>query len=118
MVMQDEAIAAYVQHVDLSRAVLIGAVDEASGGVLGLAEAQPALTPNRVEMAVSVHAAYRRCGLGQRLLRQALLKAFACGAEAAEFIFSPENRPILGLARKRGARVATTFDCAELLCTR
>jgi ribosomal protein S18 acetylase RimI-like enzyme len=112
--MSDPAIAAYVLRLNPSRAVLIGAVEETSGRVVGLAEAQPALAPCHVEMAVSVHPDQRCCGLGRRLVQQALFGAAAQGQEVAHFFFSPENRPILALVRGLGARIAATFDRAEL----
>ncbi|MBL6458233.1 hypothetical protein JMJ55_23120 [Belnapia sp. T6] len=97
--MSDPAIAAYVLRMNPSRAVLFGAV--------------PALAPRHMEMAVTVHPDHRCCGLGRRLLRQALSGAAAQGQEVADS-FSPENRPILALVRSLGARVAASFDRAEL----
>jgi pimeloyl-ACP methyl ester carboxylesterase len=110
----DAAIAAYVRGVDPARAVLVGAVDGPSGRLLGLAEAQPAAAPRRVEMAVSVHAPHRRHGLGRRLVAAAVAAAFERGAEAAEFLFAPGNRPIAGLVRALGARIDATMDRAEI----
>ena len=112
--MSDPAIAAYVLRLNPSRTVLIGAVEEASGRIVGLAEAQPALAPRHTEMAVTVHPDQRCCGLGRRLIQQALSGAAAQGQEVAHFFFSPENRPILALVRGLGARIAATFDRAEL----
>lgn len=66
-------------------------------------------------MAVSVHAPHRRRGLGRRLLGAALAAAFeARGAEAAEFLFDPGNRPVIHLVRALGAQVGATLDRAEL----
>jgi pimeloyl-ACP methyl ester carboxylesterase/ribosomal protein S18 acetylase RimI-like enzyme len=112
----DAAIVAYVRGVDLARALLIGAVDGPSGRIVGLAEAQPTGAPRRVEMAISVHAPYRRRGLGRQLITQAMTSAFSQGTEAAEFYFAPENRPMANLARALGARIAATLDRAELHC--
>jgi ribosomal protein S18 acetylase RimI-like enzyme len=112
---RDLGISAYVRRVDPSRAIMIGAVDGRSGHIVGLAEAQPSMTPQRVEMAVSVLPDFRRHGIGQRLLRQAVAGAFETGIEVAEFFFSPDNRPVIGLVRKLGARIAATFDRAEIL---
>jgi ribosomal protein S18 acetylase RimI-like enzyme len=110
----DPGITAYARKMDFVRALLVGAVDGPSGRVVGLAEAQPTAAPGRVEMAVSVHAKHRRQGLGRRLLADALAGAFARGAEAAEFLFAPDNRPIAGLVRALGARIDATMDRAEL----
>jgi pimeloyl-ACP methyl ester carboxylesterase/ribosomal protein S18 acetylase RimI-like enzyme len=111
----DAAVAAYARRIDPGRAVLVGAVDGPSGRLVGLAEAQPAAAPHRVEMAVSVHAPHRRRGLGRRLLGAAMAAAFEeRGAEAAEFLFAPGNRPIVGLVRALGARIGATMDRAEV----
>jgi GNAT superfamily N-acetyltransferase len=114
----DAAVAAYARRIDPDRAVLVGAVDGPSGRLVGLAEAQPAAAPHRVEMAVSVHAPHRRHGLGRRLVAQAVAGAFGRGAEAAEFLFDPGNRPIAGLVRALGARIDATLDRAEIRRTR
>ena len=65
-------------------------------------------------MAVTVHPDHRCCGLGRRLLQQALSGAAMQGQEVAHFFFSSENRPILALVRSLGARIAATLDSAEL----
>jgi GNAT superfamily N-acetyltransferase len=110
----DVAVAAYARRIDPGRAVLMGAVDGPSGRLVGLAEAQPTAAPRRVEVAVSVHAPHRRRGLGRRLAGAAVAAAFGRGAEAAEFLFAPGNRPIAGLVRALGARVDATLDRAEI----
>ena len=110
----DAAIMAYAQRIDPTQAILMGAVDEPSGRILGLAEAQPAGVPGWVEVAVSVQAPHRRRGLGRRLVGAVLAAAFERGAEAAEFLFAPGNRPIAGLVRALGARIDATLDRAEV----
>jgi ribosomal protein S18 acetylase RimI-like enzyme len=110
----DGAVAAYARGIDPDRALLVGAFDGPGGRMVGLAEAQPTEAPCRVEMAVSVQAPHRRRGLGRMLVARAAAGAFARGAEAAEFLFAPDNRPVAGLVRALGARVAATLDRAEL----
>ena len=112
--LSDAAIAAYAWRIDPDQAVLIGAVHEPSGRILGLAEAQPADVSGWVELAVSVHASHQRHGLGRHLVDAALAAAFARGAEAAEFRFAPDNRPIAGLIQALGARIDATLDRAEI----
>lgn len=112
--MSDPAIAAYVLRMNPSRAILVGAVEKTGGRIVGLAEAQPALVPHHVEMAVTVQPDHRCHGLGRCLLQQAIFGAAKQGQEVAHFFFSPENRPILALVRSLGARIAATFDRAEL----
>jgi RimJ/RimL family protein N-acetyltransferase len=100
----DGAIARYVERLDPDRAVLVGAAGP-DGRLVGIAEAHPIVdAPRTVEAAVSVHPYHRREGLGRRLLARALSLAFAEGAEAAVFLFAPENRAIAGLASALGAR--------------
>ena len=53
---------------------------------------------------MSVHPHHRREGLGRRLVTRAASLAFAEGAEAALFLFAPENRAVAGLAGALGAR--------------
>ncbi|MBL6079215.1 GNAT family N-acetyltransferase [Belnapia sp. T18] len=110
----DLAVAAYVLRMNPSCAILVGAVEEASGKIVGLAGAQLALAPGHVKMAVTVHPDHSSCGLGRRLLRQALSGAAAQGQEVAHFFFSADNRPILALVCSLGADMAATFDRAEL----
>ncbi len=110
----DAAIAAYAWRIDPARAVLIGAVNGASGRIVGLAEAQPTAAPRRVEMAVSVLRPHRCRGLGRQLATAALVVAFARGAEVAECFFDPSNGPIVGLVRALRARIDATQDRAEL----
>jgi len=100
----DDAISRYVARVDPDRAVLVGATD-GDGRVVGVAEAHPAVGARRtVGLAATVHPYYRREGLGRRLAARAASLAFAGGAEAALFLFAPENRAGAALARSLGAR--------------
>jgi len=101
----DGAIARYAAGLDPVRATLLGAAGP-DGRLVGIAEAHPVVdAPRTAEVAVSVHPYYRREGLGRRLVAHALSIAFAGGAEAAVFLFAPENRAIAGLARSLGARL-------------
>ncbi len=78
---------------------------DGAGRLVGLAEAHPVVdAPRAVEAAVSVHPYHRREGLGRRLLARALWLAFDEGAEAAVFLFAPENRAVARLAASLGAR--------------
>lgn len=100
----DGAIARYAAGLDPGRAVLVGAADPV-GRLVGIAEAHPVVdAPRTVEAAVSVHPYHRREGLGRHLVALAVSLAFAEGAEAAVFLFAPENRAVAGLAGALGAR--------------
>ena len=108
--LSDSAVAAYVRRIDPARAVLFGALDD-DGCILGIGEAQPTLAPRRVELAVSVHAPYRRHGLGRRLVEAAMTAAFARGADAAELHFDRGNIPMIGLVRSFGVRIVLGGMC-------
>jgi ribosomal protein S18 acetylase RimI-like enzyme len=102
----DGAIARYVGRMDAGRAVLVGAAGGPDGQLAGIAEAHPVADASRtVEVAVSVHPYHRREGLGRRLAAEAVARAFAEGANAAVFLFAPENRAIARLAASLGARI-------------
>ena len=100
----DAAVTSYVQGIDLSVAVLVGAFDQ-SDRMVGLAEAHPSGTPYTVEIAVSIDPVLRRRGLGQRLVARALALAFDRGMRSAEFVFAPTNRALAGLVRALGGRI-------------
>jgi hypothetical protein len=106
-VVNDWTIATYVRKLDPECVVLVGAVERATGRILGLAEAHPASSACAVEIAVSVEASLRRHRLGQHLVARALDHAFASGAETAEFLFAPGNTAIAGLTAAIGARLDT-----------
>jgi RimJ/RimL family protein N-acetyltransferase len=102
---EDGFIARYALGLDPDRAVLVGAAAP-DGRLVGIAEAHPVVdAPRTVEVAVSVHPYHRREGLGRRLVARALSIAFAGGAEAAVFLFTPENQAVAGLAGALGARL-------------
>ena len=104
----DGAIARYVSALGPGHAVLVGAAGP-DGRSVGAAEAHPVVdAPRTVEAAVSAHPYHRREGLGRRLAAQAVALAFAKGAEAALFLFAPDNRGVARLAGSLGARVAAT----------
>jgi ribosomal protein S18 acetylase RimI-like enzyme len=109
----DAAIAAYVRELDPSRAVLIGAFDYGDR-LVGLAAAHPAGSPRTVEVGVSIDRAFRRCGLGRRLVGRALALAFAFGAQSADFIFAPDNRALTCLVRALGGRIDPLLGHASI----
>jgi ribosomal protein S18 acetylase RimI-like enzyme len=100
----DEVIRAYAHQLDPSRMILVGAFDP-SRRLVGLAEAHPDDTT--AEVGVSIDAAFRRRGLGRSLVWHALALAFEHGVEAAEFVFSPDNRAIVRLVQTFGGRSMT-----------
>jgi ribosomal protein S18 acetylase RimI-like enzyme len=113
----DTTIAAYVRRINPARSVLVGASVAPTDNIIGLAEAHPAEAPRTVEMAVSVPPLFRHRGLGSRLVTRATELAFAHGAETAEFVFAPDNQPIVALMRGLGARMDSTRGQAWISTT-
>jgi ribosomal protein S18 acetylase RimI-like enzyme len=109
----DEAISAYAQRLDPSRAVLIGAFDPGER-LVGLAEAHPTDAVRTVEVAVSIDPAFRHRGLGERLVACALTAAFARGAQSAEFNFAQCNRPVVSMVRTLGGRFGPKLGYASV----
>jgi ribosomal protein S18 acetylase RimI-like enzyme len=96
----DAAIIAHVRGIDPLCTVLIGAFDQRDL-IVGLVEAYPTDARETVEIAVSINTAFRRRGLGRRLVTFALGLAFARGAQSAEFVFGPDNFPRAGPSSPR-----------------
>ena len=109
----DETISAYARRLDPFRAVLIGAFDPGER-LVGLAEAHLTDAVRTVEVAVSIDPAFRRRGLGQRLVARALTAAFARGAQLAEFNFAPGNRPVVSMVRTLGGRFGPKLGYASV----
>jgi GNAT superfamily N-acetyltransferase len=108
----DAAVCDYARRLDPSRAILIGAFD--AERLVGLAEAHPTDTVGKVEVAVSIDAAFRRRGLGRRLVARALTLAFGHGAQSAEFNYAPDNRPFIFLLRAIGGRFGPKLGYASI----
>ena len=99
----DAVIAAHARGLDPSGTILIGASD-GSACLIGLAEAYPCDAQRIVEVAVSVDAAFRRRGVGRRLVLGVLTLAFARGAESAEFVSAPDNHALARLVQGLGGQ--------------
>ena len=63
---------------------------------------------------MSVHPYHRREGLGRRLAAEAVALAFAEGAEAAVFLFAPENREMAEVALRASGHALTGLGRALL----
>jgi GNAT superfamily N-acetyltransferase len=98
----DAQIRAYVQAIDWSRSLLLGAI--CADRVVGMAEAllDCSHAPSDAEIAVSVDAELRRRGLGHHLVSQAVARAAALGARHSSFAFLLENRAIQRIVRSLG----------------
>lgn len=101
----DAAVTAYVQALDPSTDILIGAVEENGGRIVGLAEAHPFGGPRTVEIGTSVLATHRRRGLASRLVARAVAVAFAQGATTVELLFDPSNYAAARIAVGLGASI-------------
>jgi ribosomal protein S18 acetylase RimI-like enzyme len=99
----DAVIAAHARGLDPSTPILIGAID-GSACLIGLAEAHLCDAQRIVEVAVSVDVAFRRRGVGRRLVARILALAFARGAESAEFVTAPDNHALACLVRGLGGQ--------------
>ena len=109
----DEMIAAYARRIDVSHAILVGAFDTV-GRLVGVAEAHSGDKVQAVEVAVSVDLAYRRQGLGCRLVAHVLAAAFAAGAGLADFNFHPNNNAMVGLVLGLGGSIKTAQGYASI----
>ncbi len=112
----DAAVAAYVRGLHTSTDILFGAVENASGRIVGLAEARRAAARQTVEVGTSVLAAHRRRGLARELVARAIAAAFAQGATAANLIFDPTNPAAVRIVARLGAR--SFVPGRAVLCTR
>lgn len=104
----DDAVRDYVRRIDFAGMILVGAFDQDSERLIGLAEAhlEGAALPRRAEVSVTVLASHRGRGVGRLLVAVALDVAAARGARRAEFYILPGNRAIARLVRNLGAPVA------------
>jgi ribosomal protein S18 acetylase RimI-like enzyme len=109
----DEVVIAYARELSPSHAVLIGAFDPRNV-LIGLAEAHTADARCGVDLGVSVDAAFRRRGIGRRLVARAVALAFARGARSAHFNFAPTNGALSRLVQSLGARVGPTLGHASI----
>ena len=112
-ILSDDAISAYARRFDAFRMILVGAFD-CTNGLVGLAEAVPTDAGRKVEVSVSVDPAFRRRGLGQRLVARALIAAFAHGAQLAECTFAPDNRPVISMVQALGGRFGPKLGYASI----
>jgi ribosomal protein S18 acetylase RimI-like enzyme len=109
----DRAISAYVRGLDPSKVILIGAFDP-SERLVGLAEAHPVGATRTVEVAMTIAADWRRCGLGARLVARSVTLAFAQGARCAQFNFASDNAAVVRLVRALGGRTGAALGQAEI----
>jgi RimJ/RimL family protein N-acetyltransferase len=100
----DAAVAAYVRRLDVTTDILFGAIEEANGRIIGLAEARPAAAWRTVDVGTSVLPTHRRRGLAHELVSRVIAVAFAEGVTAAEFLFDPANTAAARTAARLGAK--------------
>jgi RimJ/RimL family protein N-acetyltransferase len=99
----DAAVAAYVRRLDPATDILFGAIEQDSGRIIGLAEAHPAGPPRTVEIAASVLAPHRGCGLARELVARTVAVALGQGATTVELRFEPDNAAAAHIAAGLGA---------------
>jgi ribosomal protein S18 acetylase RimI-like enzyme len=112
-ILSDDAISAYARRFDAFSMILVGAFD-CTKRLVGLAEAVPTDAGRKVEVGLSVDPAFRRRGLGQRLVARALIAAFAHGAQLAECTFAPDNRPVISIVQALGGRFGPKLGYASI----
>lgn len=103
--MLDTAIRQYVERIDWSEWVLLGAFNSQAElvGVLELADSQP----GACEIAVAVKPPYRGKGVGKELMERALLKARVRGKDRVTLLCQADNQPMRRLARSAGLHAVT-----------
>jgi RimJ/RimL family protein N-acetyltransferase len=97
----ESALDDYVTRIDFEESGIFGAIDQA-GQLVGLAHLGRRGASR--ELGLSVLRSARHQGLGARLLRRALRHAAEDGAERVLLQCLAENRAIISLARRHGAR--------------
>jgi GNAT superfamily N-acetyltransferase len=104
--MADDAIRSYVDRIDWSEWVLLGAFNSQAElvGVLELADARP----GACEIAVAVLPAYRGKGVGKELMERALLKARVRGKDRVTLLCQADNEPMRRLAKAAGLHAVTS----------
>jgi GNAT superfamily N-acetyltransferase len=112
----DDAIRDYIGRIDFERMILIGAFDEGSERLVGMAEAHLDATtsPLRAEVSVSVLPRHRSQGIGRLLVAVALDAAATRGTRRADFYYQTGNRTVARLVRDLGAPIATSPGFAAL----
>ena len=105
----DEVVQDYVGAIGYARDVLVGALQERR--LVGLAHAAVYLERGELvcEVGVSVDAAARRGGLGQRLLRAAIAGARRFQVRRVIVLFRSANRAMAALTRKLGGRIEREY---------
>lgn len=98
--MSNPAVAAYVDGIDLSKAILVGWFD---GGVLrGVAEVMfdRLLLPAHAEVGLSVQSDWQKQGIGAELASRAVMLARNRGAGSIHLLCLRENRAMQRIARR------------------
>jgi GNAT superfamily N-acetyltransferase len=113
--LSDVALGLHVGRIDFDRTIVIGAL-AGRRRLIGLAEAEfdGEVRPAVARISVTVDPAARGQGLGRRLVGLVIEQAFARGAFAVEFEFTPGDRPIARIAAALGARVDPDAGYAAL----
>ena len=112
--LSDVALGLHVGRLDFDRTIVFGAL--AGRRLIGVAEAQfdRAAPPKVARIGVTVDPAARGQGVGRRLVAAVVEQAFAQGAFAVEFDFTPDDRPLARIAAALGARVDPAAGYAAL----
>lgn len=104
MVLTDEALRAYVAHIDFARDALFGVLNRKLR-LVGVAHV--AIEDDCAELGISVLPRYRGRGVGGALLERAHLYARNHGIRTLLMHCLAENTPMMRLARRQGMQVVT-----------
>lgn len=111
--LSDSAINRYCDGIDWGRATLFGCfIDDDLRGIAELVTANGASVTGGTlgEVALSVEKPFRRQGIATELLRRARQAARNRLVRSLDMLCVPDNRAMLGLARKLGATLKPVGD--------
>lgn len=97
--LSDEAVAKYVESLDLTRHTILGAFNE-HAQLIGVAELAPG--EDESELAFSVRPEMRCRRIGTRLMERVLLQARISGVRKVFVVFLSDNTPMRRMAQRAG----------------
>lgn len=115
--LDDTAILRYVNNLDTDQVTFVGAVDRASGLMIGVAEYHPAAGDDAPEITVSVAPGARAALAATQLLGRILESAALRGVDGVSCDFRHEDTFIITLLRQFGAELDLMQGRASLAWT-
>jgi len=112
--LSNAAIMSYVSALDLNAIGMVGAIDNVTGAVIGLAELHAVHGKDNGEVAMSVTLGARENLVATQLLSQILDLAALRGVDELEFHMHPENTWLAEVLRAFGAEIDSLRGHAKL----